>query len=217
MRHRQVRALGQRPPRGAQPGFAPAAQRQPHLMPPVVRFQRHRPPERGQRIVPPAGPLQHEAERGPRLGQVRAQATGVLRMRRGQPQGVGVRRRVGAGGLELHHAGVGHADVVRRLTRVLLEQSLERGPGAADPIALERLQGGAAFGPGPMRRQQQLQVRFALWVVDRGDGRDELIPVPRHGLDVAVPVAGVQATGAADRSAFRGCCPPRQCRPTRRR
>ena len=135
----------------------------------------------------------------------------------GQPQGVGVRRRVGAGGLELHHAGVGHADVVRRLTRVLLEQSLERGAGRADADRI-----GATPGRRGLRSSARCGASSSsrsgspsgLWT--RGDGRDELIPVPRHGLDVAVPIVGVEPPAQLTDQLSRGCCPPRQCRPTRR-
>ena len=99
VRQRQLRALRQGPARGAQPRFAPTAQRQAHLMAPVVGLQRHRPLERGQGIRAPAGAFQHEAQRGPRFGQVRIDMTGVQRVGFGQPQRFSIRRRVGAGGL----------------------------------------------------------------------------------------------------------------------
>ena len=110
------------------------------------------------RILAPAGAFQHEAQRGPRLGQVWIETTGVPRMGFGQPQRLGIRRRVGARGLELHGAGVGHADLIGGFARMLLQQLLERGPGRGDPAALQGFQGHAAFGKRPVRREQQLQV-----------------------------------------------------------
>lgn len=74
-----------------------------------------------------------------------------------------------------------------------LDQALESAARLADLAALERFQGGAALGPRPMRREQQIQIRVSLGVLDRCDGGDELVPLPRDGLDVAAQVAGIEA------------------------
>jgi predicted enzyme related to lactoylglutathione lyase len=78
---------------------------------------------------------------------------------------------------------------------MLLEQLLERGPGRGDAGALQRFQGHAAFGPRPMRREQQLQVRRCLLTLHRCDWCDELVAFAvaasyEHEGNVAVVAAG---------------------------
>ncbi|MFN7979215.1 MAG: hypothetical protein U0P30_13855 [Vicinamibacterales bacterium] len=90
------------PSRSAQPRFAPTAQHQPHLMPPVVGPQRHRALERGQAIRAAAGAFENHAQRGPRLGQVLIQPARLMCVERGEAQGLGIRLRIPAAGLELH-------------------------------------------------------------------------------------------------------------------
>ena len=76
---------------------------------------------------------------------------------RGAPERRDVRLRIGARRLEAHQAGVGQSDVRRRVLRHGGDGALEDVQGAGDLSGLERLEGGAAFDEGPVRRQQGVE------------------------------------------------------------
>jgi hypothetical protein len=90
---------------------------------------------------------------------------------------------------------------------MLLQQTLERGPGRGDAAAPQRIQRCAAFGERPMWREQQLQVRRGLPALDRCDWCDELIPLSRHRPDVAVQVAGIEVPAELAHQLLEGVVP----------
>ena len=116
----------------------------------------------------------------------------MQRMRLGHLERGHVRGGIRAAGLKLHHAGVGKANLIRGVARMLLNELLERGARRGHAFALQRFERHAAFCRRSLRRQQQLQIHGGRPAFHLGDRRDELIPRPRHRADVALQIVGIQ-------------------------
>lgn len=146
------------------------------------------------------GPVCGSDARGPGLCRLRIEATGLARVVRGQRERFDIGLRVRARHLEVHDAGVGHADVGRCELRCALHDALEHAPGAGDPIRLECLQCRSAFEERAVRPKQGVERFIALSWRDVRHVGHEPIAAPCHGLDEhdAAPI-GRQADGAGSR------------------
>ena len=112
----------------------------------------------------------------------------------------GVGRQFGARHLELHHAGVGQPNVRRRLVRHLLHHAFEHLTRVRDLRALERLERGAPFYPGAMRRQQRVErlERFAPFGAAHLGGKPVAPPGLRFDVGCAIGLTE-QASKPGDR------------------
>ena len=167
-----------------EPLLAPAGIGESDTMPPIVAFQRDRPPQCGKSIGMCPGAIEHEAEGGPRLAVPGIESTGLAGMLERLLQRLHVRRRIGARHFELHGARVREADLRRRLSGDLGQDALEHLSGVDDLIAFERFQRRAAFNPHAVRRQERVERIIGFAGLEARDVGSEAVAAARVGLDI---------------------------------
>ena len=205
VRERKTRQERQRPPRFAQPLFAPAAYASRRWCRQLSASSATARRERRQRVGMIAGAIEHESQRRPRFAVLRVQPARFARHGERDLKRAAVGRAIGARHLELHGAGVRQPDVRRRLLGHLRQHALEDVARVHDLIALERLERRAPFDPQPMRRQQRVERIVGFAAFRARDVRGKSIAAARVGFDVLPARAFERA--AVRRSPARGCCP----------
>ena len=159
VRQRKSRQQRERPPRRAEPLFAPA--RRTTGGSGAASCRARAPPRacapRSASAWSPVA-VEHESERRPRLAVLRVEPAGLARvMVSASASAAASGVAIGARHLELHDAGVGQADVRRRLLGHLRQHALEDVARADDLIALERFERRPPFDPRAMRREQRVE------------------------------------------------------------